>query len=177
MYVDPQPQDVYPHSHDIYVASSSGPRLPILVNGSYIQRPDTISVIDTTKNVVKQTIPVGKDPKYIYSDYIAGFPWENLYIANSGSNNISVIEITQPPPLAIRVNMSPSHILSYSDVSYGTKNEYNLPLNNETKYIVKQTIPVGKDPEFISGIPTFILSSISKDKDLANLNIPNLVSS
>jgi YVTN family beta-propeller protein len=60
-----------------------------VVNSQPGQAAGSISVIDTTKNAVVATIPVGRNPSYISVDPTG----QRAFVANTGSNTVSMLDL------------------------------------------------------------------------------------
>jgi YVTN family beta-propeller protein len=119
---------------------------------------DTVSVIDTARNTVVATIPVGGFP-----DGVATTPdGTRAYVTNNFDSNISVIDTASNTVVAtIPVGLAPSGIAITPDAtdSYERDNRHHQPLayvtnaaDNTVSVIdttsnkVLATIPVGQDP-------------------------------
>jgi YVTN family beta-propeller protein len=61
-----------------------------VVNSQPDANAGTVSVIDTSKNGIVATIPVGRNPRSISVDSTGN----RAFVANSGSNSVSVIDLT-----------------------------------------------------------------------------------
>jgi YVTN family beta-propeller protein len=119
---------------------------------------DTVSVIDTARNTVVATVPVGGFP-----DGVATTPdGTRAYVTNNFDSNISVIDTASNTVVAtIPVGLAPSGITITPDATYSYEqgNRHHEPLayvtnaaDNTVSVIdtatnkVLATIPVGQDP-------------------------------
>jgi YVTN family beta-propeller protein len=108
-------------------------------------RSNTISVVDTRNNVVKETIPVGERPSEVVIDQGK----ERIYVINCKSNNISIVDTRQNVKKDIDVGKCPWSIAQ--DPDYNTIYVANVKdstvsvINSSTTEVVK-TIAVDDYP-------------------------------
>jgi YVTN family beta-propeller protein len=123
---------------------------------------DTVTVIDTTNNTVYRNLRVGISPVHIYGDPLLGNTSQDisqdiLYVANSGSDSVSLINATTDTVnnKTIPVGISPVYIfgdLKASDTIYVANSLSNsVSAINTTTNTVEKEISVGVNPMYIFG--------------------------
>jgi YVTN family beta-propeller protein len=107
---------------------------------------NTISVVDTRNNVVKETIPVGERP----SDVVIDQGKERIYVANYHSNTISVVDTrNNVVKETIPVGRGPSSIAQDPDdntIYVANVKESTVSVINSSTNEVVETIPVDDYP-------------------------------
>jgi YVTN family beta-propeller protein len=109
-------------------------------------RSNTISVVDTRNNVVRETIPVGEKP----SDVVIDQGKERIYVINCDSNNTSIVDTRQNVKIKdIDVGKCPWSIAQDPDYNMiyvaNLKDSTVSVINSSTTEVVK-TIAVDKYP-------------------------------
>jgi YVTN family beta-propeller protein len=108
---------------------------------------DTVSIINTTANVLVHNIEVGNYPVFMYS--LSNL----LYVANAGSDTVSIINTSSKSLIGdIAVGDSPSSIYSESGKIYvGDHDSNTVTVINATTNTVLQQIPIEGGPNYIYG--------------------------
>ncbi len=137
------------------VATINATAIPVV--NAYIassDNPGTVSVINTSTNVVTATINIGNGPNAVS----ASPDGSRVYIANSSSNNVSVINtITNTVVATVTVGNMPYAIsVSYdgSKVFVGNLNDGTVSVIGTTTNTVVATIPGFTQPMALTASPT-----------------------
>ncbi|WP_187148977.1 YncE family protein [Candidatus Korobacter versatilis] len=112
------------------------------------QGDNTVSVLDPVSQAVITTIPVGTNPVMAATDLSGKY----VFVANKGSNNLTVITTSDNSTSTINVGNAPNYII-YSVrrnrlfVTNGGSNDVTvLDLSGSTPSVLKLSVPVGHNP-------------------------------
>ncbi len=133
---------------------------------------NSVSVLDTSTNTVKKTIPVGVTPLYV----VISPDGTRAYVANSGSHSVSVIDTSTNTVIAtVQVGNSPYQLAVSSDGSrlYVANNGSNsVSVIGTANDVVVATVAVGHSPASVTisadGREVFVADSRSSALSVIN---------
>ena len=146
----------------VFLLSSSDAGYVFVINKGDGVSPGSMNIIDTTTDTVAATMPLGVAPVYASVDP----KLLRLYVANSGSNSITVLDlssfnISNNPPLStlatVSVGSGPVGVTALPDgTRFYTANSISndVTVVSATSFAVLKTITVGLDPVWIASEPT-----------------------
>jgi YVTN family beta-propeller protein len=146
----------------VFVLASADSSYVFVINKGDGTNPGSLSIIATSTDVVAATLPLGVSPTFAYIDpHLL-----RLYVTNSGSNSITVFDLTtinvnNNPALTtlatVTVGSGPVGVTALPDGTrfYSANSGSNdVTVVSATSFAVLKTIPVGQNPVWIASEPT-----------------------
>lgn len=154
-YVDVGTSSIWSSIQSAVSGTGSVKYIPYWISSSEISSTSSISLSSvTTKNTIESTINVGTTP---YNSKINN---DKLYVANFGSDNISVIDLTTNLITAtISVGTNPSEIIVDKTTNYiwvSNRGSNSVNYINSTTNTVVGSIPVGTLPFGVIKVEEYI---------------------
>jgi len=128
-------------------------------NGS---SPGVLDIINATTNVIGASVPLGVSPSFGYLDTYLN----RLYVTNTGSNSVSVFDVSNvvlsanpaiPTLATVNVGSAPVSVTALPNglsvyVANSVSNDVSVV--NSNNLAVVATVPVGQSPVFVASEPT-----------------------
>jgi serine/threonine protein kinase, bacterial len=133
-------------THLVYVVNQNRDLNPPDDNYVYASQPGSVAVIDTTRNTVTATIPVGLGPQYVAIDSRT----HRLYVTNQTDGTLSVIDTSARTTVAtVRVGTSPKGVTVDADtntVYVANFEAASISVIDATTNTVRTTVQTGNYP-------------------------------
>ena len=150
------------HQNPAYlVASADGVYVFVVCQGNG-SSPGVLDIINTATDTIGGSVPLGLSPSYGYLDTVLN----RLYVTNTGSNSVSVFDVSNVilaanPPIptlaTVNVGSGPVSVTALPNglsVYVANSISNDVSVVNASNLSVVGTIPVGQNPVFIASEPT-----------------------
>ncbi len=150
------------HQNPAFLVSSSDGKYVFVVNQGNGSSPGALDIIDTSTDVIGGSVPLGVSPGFAFLDTTLN----RLYVTNSGSNSVSVFDVSNvilsaTPPIptlgTVNVGSGPASVTALPNglsvyVANSVSNDVSVV--NSSNLTTVATIPVGRIPIFIASEPS-----------------------
>ncbi len=150
------------HQNPVYLVASADGNYVFVVDQGNGSSPGTLDVIYTGTDVIGGSVPLGVSPSYAYLDSVLNL----LYVTNTGSNSVSVFDVSNVilsavPPIptlgTVNVGSGPVSVTALPNglsvyVANSISNDVSVVNSNNLSVVA--TVPVGQSPVFIASEPS-----------------------